>query len=508
MAKKVKYTQPLLGEVNAAGYLILVPGAVVQILQDGVPVQVFSDEDGTEIDTPNLPSGVASGSAGVSTRGELTVWLTPGSGYSGVATVGQTATTFPIPDISPDASDVAAGASTRLANTQTVDYTLVLADAGKAVEINSATAKNVTVPPNASVAFPVGTIIEVPQVGAGAATLVAGAGVTITGDTVTPGQGGSLLLRKTGTNTWWSAIWSVRSGTYVPSVGDAAKTTGKLTFGVQGSGFIGELPVQHVRFAHGGGADAPLRFAGIETHSHEWNTGTEDAYWTHSMSFGDNVDQNDPAAVSAAWSVETPYQYTTVDNFMAEGHFAVGWPDLSWRRPITITVDTHNPDGTVNAAKAVRVQVCGLFEQISADRTYTRLRIPDSQADVELWCGTGTTRLYGWRSDAAAGVLSTTGTAIAFKPDNGVNYPFMSFRKGTVAKVNVVGDCALGRAWVQADGGQHWEKFDATVIATLPGTGMLELPINGSGLIQKSAETNARMRLVAHDNGSVTCVAA
>lgn len=108
MAKKVMYTQPLLGERNAAGDLILVPGAVVQILQDGDPVQVYSDQDGTEIDTPAVPSGVASGSAGVSTRGELTVWLTPGSGYSGVATVGQQATTFPIPDISPDISDVPA----------------------------------------------------------------------------------------------------------------------------------------------------------------------------------------------------------------------------------------------------------------------------------------------------------------------------------------------------------------------------------------------------------------
>ena len=112
--------------------------------------------------------------------------------------------------------------STRVANTRTADYTLVLADAGKAVEVNAATGKNVTVPPNSAVAFAVGTIIEVPQVGAGVATVLAGVGVTITGDTVTPGQGGSLLLRKTGTNAWWSAIWSVRSGTYaVPGVDGA-----------------------------------------------------------------------------------------------------------------------------------------------------------------------------------------------------------------------------------------------------------------------------------------------
>lgn len=107
------------------------------------------------------------------------------------------------------------GDTTRLANQQVGNYTLVLTDAGKAVEGNSASALSVTVPPNSSVAYPTGTIIEVVQVGAGAVTLVAGAGVTITGDTATPGQGGSLLLRKTGADAWFSAIASVRSGTYV-----------------------------------------------------------------------------------------------------------------------------------------------------------------------------------------------------------------------------------------------------------------------------------------------------
>ena len=121
MTKKVKYTQPLIGEANAAGDLRLVPGAVVEILQDGEPVTVYSDEDGTEIDTPTVPSGVASGTAGVSTRGELTVWLKPGSGYSGVATVGQAVTTFPIPDISPDVDDVVAdGAVVKLIGPQTI----------------------------------------------------------------------------------------------------------------------------------------------------------------------------------------------------------------------------------------------------------------------------------------------------------------------------------------------------------------------------------------------------
>jgi hypothetical protein len=64
-------------------------------------------------------------------------------------------------------------------NAQTAAYTLVLADAGKAVEMSNAAARTITVPPNSAVAFPVGTVIELTRMGAGAVTVVAGAGVTI-----------------------------------------------------------------------------------------------------------------------------------------------------------------------------------------------------------------------------------------------------------------------------------------------------------------------------------------
>jgi hypothetical protein len=61
-------------------------------------------------------------------------------------------------------------------NRQTASYTLVLADADKLVEMNVATANNLTVP--ASV-FSAGTQILLSQYGAGQTTIVAGAGVTI-----------------------------------------------------------------------------------------------------------------------------------------------------------------------------------------------------------------------------------------------------------------------------------------------------------------------------------------
>lgn len=94
---------------------------------------------------------------------------------------------------------------TRAINAQTgTAYTLRLSDAGNFVTMTNAAASTLTVPPNSSVAFPTGTIIEGAQLGAGQVTLTPGAGVTING---TPGlkvaaQYGSFALLKTATDTW------------------------------------------------------------------------------------------------------------------------------------------------------------------------------------------------------------------------------------------------------------------------------------------------------------------
>lgn len=91
-------------------------------------------------------------------------------------------------------------------STKTGSYTLVLSDSGEVIEMNSASATTVTVPPNATVAFPVGTIVEVYRMGAGTVTLVAGAGVTLTVPSGSPltlrVQGSTAGLRKRATNEW------------------------------------------------------------------------------------------------------------------------------------------------------------------------------------------------------------------------------------------------------------------------------------------------------------------
>jgi len=61
----------------------------------------------------------------------------------------------------------------------TADRSLLMEDAKKLIEMNKATAVNLTVLPNLNVPFPIRTTILFRQKGAGQVTLVAGDGVTL-----------------------------------------------------------------------------------------------------------------------------------------------------------------------------------------------------------------------------------------------------------------------------------------------------------------------------------------
>lgn len=91
-------------------------------------------------------------------------------------------------------------------NRQTASYTLALTDQNKIVEMNVATANNLTVPPNSTVAFPIGTEIAISQYGAGKTTVVAGAGVTLrsAGGLLSVGaQYAMVSCVKVATNEWY-----------------------------------------------------------------------------------------------------------------------------------------------------------------------------------------------------------------------------------------------------------------------------------------------------------------
>lgn len=89
-------------------------------------------------------------------------------------------------------------------NSQAASYTAVLGDAGKLVEISNASANTFTIPPNSSVAFPIGTWINYEQTGAGQTTLTPGAGVTIHARVGLKlgGQYGMATLVKRATDEW------------------------------------------------------------------------------------------------------------------------------------------------------------------------------------------------------------------------------------------------------------------------------------------------------------------
>ena len=94
--------------------------------------------------------------------------------------------------------------STLATNAQAASYTLVLTDKDKLVEISNASANNLTVPLNSSVAYPIGSQINILQTGVGQTTIVATGGVTIN---ATPGlklraQWSSATLIKRAENTW------------------------------------------------------------------------------------------------------------------------------------------------------------------------------------------------------------------------------------------------------------------------------------------------------------------
>jgi len=91
-------------------------------------------------------------------------------------------------------------------NAQTgTTYTFVIGDAGKLVTSSNGSAQTVTVPPNSSVAFAVGTQIIVQNIGSANATLAEGSGVTIQSkdsNKEIDGQYAAATLIKTATDTW------------------------------------------------------------------------------------------------------------------------------------------------------------------------------------------------------------------------------------------------------------------------------------------------------------------
>lgn len=90
-------------------------------------------------------------------------------------------------------------------NAQTESYTLVLADKSKLITMSNASANTLTIPLNSSVAYAVGTWIDIVNIGAGTCTITATSGVTLNGvdgGTKDLAQWAGVRLYKIAENTW------------------------------------------------------------------------------------------------------------------------------------------------------------------------------------------------------------------------------------------------------------------------------------------------------------------
>ena len=91
-------------------------------------------------------------------------------------------------------------------NAQTgTSYTTVLGDDGKLITLDNASAITLTIPPNGTVAYGIGTQLNIMQLGAGQVTITAGAGVTLRSNgskLKTNGQYAVATCCKIASDTW------------------------------------------------------------------------------------------------------------------------------------------------------------------------------------------------------------------------------------------------------------------------------------------------------------------
>jgi hypothetical protein len=160
--------------------------------------------------------------------GGVAVTLGTGSGGGGAASWGSITGTLSSQVDLQAALDAKAN-EILAANVQTSNYVLALTDAdSKVVVMDVGSANTVTVPPNGTIAFPVGTVITINQQGSGLTTITPGVGVTVnpsagTGVYDSPGQNTVMVLYKTATNTW--QLWN-GTGSAVSSIATNSPITG------------------------------------------------------------------------------------------------------------------------------------------------------------------------------------------------------------------------------------------------------------------------------------------
>jgi hypothetical protein len=123
-------------------------------------------------------------------------------------------------------------------NDQTgTSYTLILTDAGKTVTFSNASAITLTVPANASVAYPNGTIIRLVNKSTGSVTITGAGGVTVNGNRVL-GTNQSATLTRLATDNWIVDTVEASSGNLLYNGAMQIAQRGTSTAGITAAGYF------------------------------------------------------------------------------------------------------------------------------------------------------------------------------------------------------------------------------------------------------------------------------
>ncbi|MBO59911.1 MAG: hypothetical protein CL440_06875 [Acidimicrobiaceae bacterium] len=193
------FSGPLTGNVtgNASGTAATVTGAAqTAITSVGAltGLTVGSDGNGGDVTFHS------------DTAGDAMVWDSSAESLTITGTDGQTALAVADGNVTiTDKLTVSGGLEAPLGvENKTGNYTMVLADAGKCITMNSGSNYTLTIPANSSVAYPVGTTLTFVRLGSGTVT------IAITSDTLSSkdgnkkiaGQYASATAIKTASTTW------------------------------------------------------------------------------------------------------------------------------------------------------------------------------------------------------------------------------------------------------------------------------------------------------------------